>query len=201
MVCNVEKSATAPHLHEARKLRIVTFMPADRIVAFYSGGRDDRGRTLDEILAWPDDQLELTHDYIQWLFPAPARSAVNPSAPLVTPATRAAFASQPALTNRLRQAFDRMLAFYGLKRQTDADGHVQVVIDQPRFPFRAPGWLRPGNHNHLRLTRIMQSLASLGLDAEARALQRCLLEDLYDGPGSDRITRETYEFWVAAIHV
>jgi hypothetical protein len=175
-------------------------MAVDRIVSFYSGGRDDRGRTLDEILAWPDDQLELTHDYIQWLFPAPTRSAVNPSAPLVTAATRATFASRPELIDRLRHAFDRLLAFYGLKRQADVDGDVQVVIDTPRFPFQAAGWLQPANHNHLRLTRIMQSLASLGLEEEARALQRCLLEDIYDGPGSNRITRETYEFWLAAIH-
>ncbi|NLS93662.1 MAG: hypothetical protein GXX96_15995 [Planctomycetaceae bacterium] len=40
------------------------------ILAFYSGWRaDSEGRTLDEIRAWGFDQLERSHDYIQWLFP------------------------------------------------------------------------------------------------------------------------------------
>src|SRR4051812_9992096 len=97
-------------------------MQTDRIVAFYSGETDDQGRTLDEILRWSDDSLELTHDYIQWVFPTPMRSGVNPSAPLVTADTAAAFAKRPELRNGLARAFDRMLAFYGLRREAGADG-------------------------------------------------------------------------------
>lgn len=174
-------------------------MADDRIVSFYAGGKDQKGRTLDEILAWSDSALELTHDYIQWLFPTAAPSAVNPSAPLVRPSTSAAFAQRPELRERLRQALDRMLTFYGLQRSTAADGAVTIAPDQQRFRLRADEWLHAGSHNHLRLTRIMQSLASLGLPDDARALQRCLLEDIYDGPGSLRVSRETYEFWVAAV--
>jgi hypothetical protein len=174
-------------------------MPTDLIVSFYEGGTDHKGRTLPEILEWPDLQLELTHDYIQWLFPTASPSAVNRSAPLVTPATSAAFAKQPALRDRLLEALDRMLTFYGLRRSTAADGSVTIEPDPKLFPLRAGEWLHAGSHNHLRLTRIMQSLASLGLPGEARALQRCLLEDIYDGPASLRVSRETYEFWVAAI--
>ena len=60
-------------------------------------------------------------------------------------------------------------------------------------------WLRPGHHNHLRLTRIMQSLAALGLMPEAQAQQRCLVTDVYGGPGHDRITPDTYEYWMDAL--
>jgi hypothetical protein len=52
---------------------------------------------------------------------------------------------------------------------------VLIAMDEARFLERSRNWLRPGNHNHLRLTRIMQSLWILGLRAEAKALQRCLL--------------------------
>ena len=52
-------------------------MPADPIVTFYSGGADDRGRTLEQILAWADDRLESVHDYIQWVFPTIAPSAAR----------------------------------------------------------------------------------------------------------------------------
>ncbi len=174
-------------------------MPVDPIVSFYSGGKDDAGRTLSEILGWPDYYLEVTHDFIQWLFPTRQPSAVNPSAPLVTAETAAAFHARPELRDGLLAALDRMLAFYGLRRQTDAGGEVEVTIDPESYPRRSPEWLRSHDHNHLRLTRMMQSLATLGLANEARALQRCLLNDVYDGPGSAHISRETYEYWLSAV--
>jgi Opioid growth factor receptor (OGFr) conserved region len=173
-------------------------MATDRIIAFFSGGPDDRGRTLEEILDWPDDDLEATHDYIQWVFPTSARSRVNLSAPLVTESTIAEFAARPELRARLSRALDRMLGFYGLRRDVDASGASSVTIDKVRFPFQAPNWLRPYNHNHLRLTRIMQSLATLGLRADAKALQRCLVADICGGPGADTVTGETRGFWLAA---
>ena len=173
-------------------------MASDPIVAFYSGGGDDHGRTLETILGWTDDRLESVHDYIQWVFPTAVPRAVNPCAPLVSSDTVAAFAST-ALRDRLRGALDRMLTFYGLARNTDPDGGVVIGIDAPRFRERSVHWLTPGNHNHLRLTRIMQSLWVLGLEAEARALQRCLVADVYEGSGRNRITRETLGYWRDAL--
>ena len=173
-------------------------MPADRVVAFYSGDVDDSGRTLDDVWAWSDEELELVHDYIQWIFPTEQRSAVNPSAPLVTSDTARAFDASEDLREALRHSLDRMLAFYGLRRGT-TPGTVRIEIDPERFAERAANWLRPGNHNHLRLTRMMQSLSALGLSAEARALQRCLVDDIYDGPGRGKITDDTYEFWLTAV--
>ena len=172
---------------------------SDPIVAFYSGGRDAAGRTLAEILAWPDAELEAVHDYIQWVFPLTQPSGVNPSAPLVTAKTVGAFVEDRSLREGLRAALDRMLAFYGLRRVVTADGDVRVQIDESRFAARSATWLRPGNHNHLRLTRIMGSLSALGLPDEARGLQRCLTADVASGPGAGRITPQTLQFWRAAV--
>ena len=160
----------------------------DAIVDFYSGGRDVSGRTLGGILAWDDQRLEAVHDYIQWLFPTRQPSGVNPFAPLVTDATVAAFDRDPALRARLREAFGRMLVFYGLTHGTNG-----VAIDPSRFPARSRVWLNPGNHNHLRLTRIMESLATLGLREEGLALQRCLLD--VAAAHADSVTPRTVSFW------
>ena len=166
----------------------------DPVVAFYSGGPDADGRTLDQILGWNDDLLEGVHDYIQWLFPTRRASSVNRAAPLVTDDTVRMFRSDPALADRLRSALDRMLAFYGLRRT-----NTRIDIDPARFVTRARVWLRHGNHNHLRLTRMMDSLATLGLTDEARALQRCLLDDVCAGPDGDAVTARTRDFWRRAI--
>jgi hypothetical protein len=118
---------------------------------------------------------------------------VNPFAPLVTDETVRAFEREAALRERLHRGFDRMLAFYGLRWNTE-----RVEIDEALFPVRARTWLHPGNHNHLRLTRIMESLATLGLRAEALALQRCLLEDVV-GLRGGRVSARTVEFWRRAV--
>ena len=165
----------------------------DPIAAFYSGAADSEGRTLAEILEWDDDRLEMVHDYIQWLFPTRQPSGVNPIAPTVTAETIRRFAGDLELRERLRRAFDRMLVFYGLKRRG-----ARIEIDDARFPARAGVWLHSGNHNHLRLTRIMDSLATLGLPDEALALQRCLLEDVAGGPGAGRMSPRTLDFWRSA---
>ena len=57
----------------------------DPVVSFYAGGRDSQGRTLAEILAWGDDELEAVHDYIQWMFPTSRPSGVNPDAQQLGP--------------------------------------------------------------------------------------------------------------------
>jgi hypothetical protein len=165
----------------------------DSIVEFYSGGVDAAGRRLDEILNWDDDRLEDVHDYIQWIFPTRQPSGVNPFAPLVTDVTSKAFAADAALRAKLRESLDRMLAFYGLRRH---DGRIE--IDDARFPARSANWLRAFNHNHLRLTRMMDSLAALGLREDARALQRCLIEDVAPIAG-DRVSARTGDFWRNAV--
>jgi len=166
--------------------------PGDRIVEFYSGGRDSAGRRLDEILSWSDDQLEAVHDYIQWMFPTRQPSGVNPFAPLVTDATARAFAADPALRGSFRAALDRMLSFYGFVRKAG-----RIELDPERFTSRASNWLQAGNHNHLRLTRIVDSLAQLGLRDEAEALRRCLVEDVVPVAGN-RVSARTREFWRTA---
>ena len=46
-----------------------------RLLDFYRGLKaDTEGRSLKEILAWDEDDLEAVHDFIQWLFPLPEPS-------------------------------------------------------------------------------------------------------------------------------
>ena len=168
----------------------------DPLASFQDGSATDhRGRTAAAILDWDDERLEQVHDYIQWLFPLAEPSPVNPHAPTVTAATREAFAARPELRNRLRAAFFRMLAFYGLQWQ---DGEVRKG---PGFADAAWNWLSPGNHNHLRITRILKSLTLLGLEEEARAFQRCLagIDAEEQASGRRRITRATARFWREAV--
>jgi hypothetical protein len=158
------------------------------IVRFYEGtGRDHRGRRLDDILALPDEALEHVHDYVQWLFPLDEPSAFNSHAPLVGAADRAAFRDDQALADNLRRSFDRMLGFYGFEWSGGAVRRGKI------WPDRSALWLNPYNHNYLRLTRIMKSLALLGQEELARALREALLAEYDRAP--ERIGPTTRSYW------
>ena len=167
-----------------------------RLVAFYRGsGTDDRGRTIDHVLAFSLDRMEAVHDYIQWLFPLDVRSGVNPDAPLVDARCQDEFATDSVLRATLRRALERMLEFYGLLLVQEGDEAPQVVRS-PDFGRRAAVWLAPGNHNFLRLTRILKSLRLLG-EAELSAALFWCLEDVYR-EHSAVVGGTTFEYWRGA---
>src|SRR5580698_3186044 len=84
------------------------------LIEFYSGaGPDHHGRRISEIWDWPDDELERTHDYIQWLFPLREKSGFNVNAPVLDELTLTEFRKRPELKQNLRQSLQRMLTFYG----------------------------------------------------------------------------------------
>ena len=165
---------------------------ADALLRFYRlEGRDGAGRWLTDIWAWDDERLEAVHDYIQWLFPLRERSAFNPAAPVLTPATVAAFLTDRELHGRLRRSLERMLRFYGLQVRGDA-GTLRVE-PAANFAARSREWLQPGDHNHLRLTRILASVRLLGLGEESRALAACLQGLAAAHPGA--VSAVTLQYW------
>jgi hypothetical protein len=82
------------------------------------------------------------------------------------------FHGDPTLRARLHEALRRMLAFYGLA-ETMRDGRAEIARSAG-FAAKSRNWLQPGNHNHLRLSRILACLRLLGLDDQSRALLTCL---------------------------
>lgn len=171
----------------------MTAASANPLVAFYrDSAPDDQGRTQTEILAWDDDRLEAVHDYIQWLFPLRERSGANPSAPVLDPATIAAFHATLVMRERLRQSFKRMIRFYGLRWELAGAG--PAIGRAANFSERARVWLRLLNHNHLRLTRILHSTRLLGLAPESSALLEALKAVYAEFP--ERITPRTYAYWI-----
>jgi Opioid growth factor receptor (OGFr) conserved region len=165
------------------------------IIGFYSGTEPDhRGRHLREIQHWPDEQLESVHDYIQWLFPLPERSGFNVAAPVLNPESIQGFRTRADLQENLRVSFLRMMSFYGLELRAG----VQITVTRaPNFATKATNWLSPGNHNHLRITRILRCLTVLGLEPEAKAFFGCLAEIYGDEQNKPlpAISDETMAYW------
>ena len=164
------------------------------IVDFYRGtGTDHRGRTIDQVWAFDHDELERIHDFIQWLFPTDRPSAFNAWAPVLTAESIAALRGLPDLRPRVERSLDVMLDFYGLRRH---DGSTVTIEPFVTLEARGPRWWGAGNHNHLRLTRIITSLGLLGLPDEAVALERAL--QAIRRERRTGISDETARYWAAA---
>lgn len=117
-----------------------------------------------------DEHLESSHDYIQWMFPLPEPSRAVPWSPVLTGSDIDTFRTDPVILDRVRVSLARMMLFYA----------------------RTVGWKRPGDHNHLRITRIIRSLTVVGLRDEATAFRAWILRQ---GPEA---TPTTLRFWEQA---
>jgi hypothetical protein len=126
---------------------------------------------LAEIQQWPDRKLETVHDFIQWIFPLMEPSPVNPEAPVLDAETIAEIRARPELQQAVRTSLARMRRFY------EGSAH----------------WISPGNHNYLRITRILKCLKLLGLDADAAAFFQYL-----EGFEA-RVPARSFEFWRDAV--
>ena len=143
--------------------------------AFLAGtGGDGSGRRAAGILALSDDELERLHDYIQWLFPLPTRSAAQPQSPVLTQDEIAAIRADDRAGETLRQAANRMLRFYRGTRW----------------------WLAAHDHNHLRITRIIRSLGLLAGPDAARLFHREILA-LHAAAGAP-VNERSLRFWADA---
>jgi len=147
---------------------------------------------LAEIVRQDDDWLEITHDYIQWLFPLAEHSRVTPGAPILLPTDIQAFRSDSLLRNHVLVAFRRMLSFFGL---TFANARV---TKSSTWQQRRGNWFTESTHNNLRITRILKSLMLLGLEAEAHAFHACLRE-LCATESECAVPAESQAFWVQAV--
>lgn len=158
---------------------------------FYFGGTDDKGRTLDFILNQPDEWLESTHDYIQWLFPLKERSGANPNAPLFDNELLGAFRLYSAGRDQMVKAFDRMLKFYGLQRDD------MVISKAVNWNERKGYWYVEPTHNDLRISRIIKSMSILTMVEHSESFLDAL--HMLAGESDCGFSREAIEFWNSAI--
>ena len=165
--------------------------PNDPILAFYEGrGRDQDGRLLSEVLGLTHCDLEVDHRFIQWLFPIPEKSGFGFFSPTLTESAQSAFRSRPELQERLLESFRFILDFYGLELREEQNLKIEEAT---AFSYRAREWVTDGNHNFLRISRILRCLEVVGLGEHASAFLT-YLEDLYERR-AEVIGVRTLNYW------
>ena len=107
------------------------------ITEFLEGtGTDHQGRFITDIWKFDDRKIEHNHDFIQWLFPLNEKSRAVPQSPVLTKEDISAIKNSAVAQANLRKS---ALWFESFLERTDL-------------------WLRPRNHNHLRISRVIKSV-------------------------------------------
>lgn len=161
-----------------------------KLLQFYRGERPGpRGAKIEDIWSFNPMELESRHDFIQWIFPTTEPSRFNPTAPILSADAIREFQFSRDLQTRFSRSLQMMLAFFAIGR--DEHGFV------PLKPSAQLHWVKPGNHNFLRMTRILESLLAVGKEDDALSLFRCLRAIYFDNQGI--IDRGTFVFWEEAL--
>ena len=139
-----------------------------------SGGRDLMV-TFNGIMRYSAAELEGEHSFIQYLFPTTAVGRYNRRAPALDQETVRTLNMNSDVKRKQRLAFRVMLNFFQLKEENQGTPAYRIV---PSYDYsnQIPPWLKPGNHNQLRLTRMVKSLYLLGNEQEAVALHKVINE-------------------------
>lgn len=133
---------------------------SDQNLIFYRNQMKSKpdGETIETILnVWKGDYklLEKNHNYIQWLFPN-RNPGVNPYATTLTDKEAQIIRDTPELRNRVKRCFEMMLDFYGM----ELDGITFKLTWN--YQERLQELNKWGNHNFLRISRILLALKELG---------------------------------------
>jgi hypothetical protein len=143
------------------------------------------GLKYNDILNYDNKRLEDRHNYIQYLFPLPVKSKYNPDTPVIDQI----FINEAIINMKIRKniikSFLRMLNFYGYSYSVKPFD----IIDKGEYKQ----WLSRGNHNYLRITRILKFLMLVGMELLAYKFveQLCKLRD--------KIDEDSFNFWIKTI--
>lgn len=144
-----------------------------RLVAFLEGsGTDSQGRRLSDVWQFDDDEIDHTHDFIQWMFPLRDASGSNLTAPTLLASDIEAIQSSMQCRQNLEKSSAWVIAFFQRTEEI--------------FQYT--------NHNHLRVTRIIKSLRLLHSDQMADQFKQDVLAIIQKRQA--RINPVTVAFWL-----
>jgi hypothetical protein len=165
---------------------------SNKIIQFYElEYTPDNGFSAYDIMKWDPDNRnwEDCHDYIQWIFPTKTKSAYNPDAPVLTDEDIEEFKS------------DDMKHLWLIKFYTQFLNFLMFFLFDPDlqgYSYSYDYWCEKGNHNLLRITRVLESLTLLGAKGTAQDFLTFLEKRYEEYP--DELT-EAIVYWRKAIEV
>ena len=154
-----------------------------KLIRFYQGkypANGKKGYLFNDIVnKWSDYELEIRHDYIQWLFPDPI-GGINPRGSKLTAVDLKVFKKNIKIRSNVINATVRMLLFYGYQINSD-DWSLQRVKEIKRK--ERGRWIGLyATHNYLRITRILHFLNQIEMSFLSIIVFWAMCEAMRDDP-------------------
>ncbi|MFA0028081.1 opioid growth factor receptor-related protein [Vibrio breoganii] len=147
---------------------------------------DHKGRRIEQIWALDSFWLEYDHEYIQWLFPIDTPSRFHSHSPIACQSTQDYFCACEVLREAQLHSLGMMLDFFGMRFFGNS------IVPKEDLNMQEHPWLKPMDHNHLRITRIIRSLALLGQAELSQTFQMAMLKTARE---QGDVNEDTLGFW------
>jgi len=127
------------------------------VLNFFQGtGSDSSQRTINDILAFNESDIESVHNFIQWVFPTSEISAYNPNAPTISNNFKHMLSEHKDAQKNFCQTCLLFLDFFGFEcpktNKNKLPSYKNTFLSRPR-------------HNLLRITRVLNSLNQVGKES------------------------------------
>ncbi|TRY58214.1 hypothetical protein DNTS_008558, partial [Danionella cerebrum] len=140
------------------------------------------------------DWLEMTHSYIQWMFPLQERG-MNWEAEVLTKKEIQLFREDKEAKRKLVKSYEVMLDFYGIRLRNKDTGEVER---SSRWKERFDN-LNRNTHNNLRITRILKCLGTLGLEHYQAPLVKFFLTETLRNNQLHRVKQSVLDYFIFAV--
>lgn len=147
---------------------------------------DHKGRSIDHIWALDSFWLEYDHEYIQWLFPIDTPSHLHSNTPIACQSAQDYFCSCEVLREAQLRSLGMMLDFFGMRFFGNS------IVPKEDLNMQDHPWLKCTDHNHLRISRIIRSLALLGQMELSQTFQMAMMKTARE---QGEVNEETLVFW------
>jgi hypothetical protein len=121
------------------------------IVDYFLGkSKDTSGYTVNDYLSSHDDWIASQRDYVPWAFPLPEASAGYVDAPVMDQESVTNFKEDSILREMVKQVVNRYL----------------------RYLNESQGWRNSADPDHIRITRMIRFLATIGMKEESQKVSK-----------------------------
>lgn len=137
-------------------------------------------------------QLEMAHDYIQWLFPIRETSMFNYDTQELQLHEAKRIRETPECLERFQKSYEMLLDFYGMRL---VDRNTGEVARHDNF---RPCYdnLDESGHNLLRITRILKCLGEMGLEHYKKPFVMHVLKEIYENEELTSTEQSCTDYWV-----
>ena len=164
------------------------------VLKFFKGEDDSRiPYSIDRVAEFTDDEMEMYHDFIQWVYPTIKPSHFHPDAPTIDADFVHMLEYNECAYHNYCRSCKRYLHYLNFECKGNGEILLQAGSKASVEEHAKDFYYLPG-HNYLRITRALESLRDTGHTKCSQRLYAALMHSLRFAP-AHWVSPMTLAFW------